>query len=91
MPSSRVASNHFPRMPDHASASSSLLAAHQHVADGVEWRVVHPAAEANFLFVEAVVVVRGGELDGVVVGKKCLQHNFAGSIAAPRASRNLGE
>src|SRR5664280_2774974 len=68
-----------------------FAAAHQHVADGVERRVVHPATEANFFFVESMVVVRGGELDGVVVGKKCLQHDFAGSVASPGASRNLGE
>src|ERR1019366_416072 len=68
-----------------------LAAAHQHVADGVEWRVMHPAAEAYFFLVEAMVIVRGGELDGIVVRKKCLQHNFAGGVATPGASRNLSE
>src|SRR5271166_5437825 len=67
------------------------MAAHQHVADGVEGRVVHPTTKADFFLVEAAVVVRGGELDGVVVGEKCLQHNLARRVTATSASCDLGE
>ena len=33
--------------------------------------------------------MRGSELDGVVVGKESLQHDFAGRVAAAGAPRNL--
>ena len=50
---------------------------------------MHPAAELQLFFVEADEVVAGGVLHGVVILEISLQHNFAGSLAAPGASGHL--
>jgi hypothetical protein len=52
---------------------------------------VHPAAELKFFVVEAGEIVAGGELHGIVVGRKSLQNNFAGRLAATSATGNLRE
>src|SRR5690349_6719359 len=52
---------------------------------------MHPTAELQFFFVEADEVVASGVLDGVVILKISLQHDFAGSLAAPGAPSHLGK
>src|SRR5690242_14012106 len=68
-----------------------FVAADQHVRKGCEWRIVHPAAESQFLVVEAGEVVRGGELHGVVLGKVGLQDDFAGRCSAAGTTCDLGQ
>ena len=68
-----------------------FVAADEDVGQGGVGRVVHPAAELQFFFVEADEVVAGGVLHGVVILKISLQHDFAGRLAASGASGNLGE
>jgi hypothetical protein len=43
---------------------------------------VHPATEAQFFFGEAVVVMTGGKLHGVMIWKMRLQNDFAGEFTA---------
>src|SRR5207248_7263043 len=50
---------------------------------------MHPAAEAQLFFCEPEVVVRGGVLNGVVIGKIGLQDDGSQCVAAPSASSNL--
>src|SRR5882672_4920238 len=52
---------------------------------------MHPLAITDFLIVEAAVVVPLREFYGVVLGIICLQNHLAGSLAASRASGDLGE
>ncbi len=66
-----------------------LVAAHQHIRQRAERRIVHPAAKAQFLVGEALVVVPCGVLDGVVLRKIRLQDHAAGRRAAAGASRDL--
>src|SRR4029079_10930087 len=66
------------------------LAANQDVGERAVGRLVHPAAEAKFFFVEADKVVLGGVLHGIVILKISLQYHLAGSFAAPGASGDLG-
>ncbi len=53
--------------------------------------IVHPAAKAEFFFVEAGEIVLRGVLHGVVVGKISLQHDFAWDFSAAGSAGNLGE
>src|SRR5579862_125856 len=68
-----------------------IVTAAEHVRQGGVGRVVHPAAELQFLFVEADEVVLRGVLNRVVILKISLQNHFAGGLAASGASSNLRE
>src|SRR5580698_3015223 len=68
-----------------------FVASYQHVRQRAVGRIVHPTAEAQFFFVETGEVVLRRILNRVVIGKESLQHNFAGSLSAPGASRDLSE
>src|SRR5579872_5409445 len=68
-----------------------IVAADEHVRKGGVRRVVHPAAELQFLFVEADEVVLRGVLNRVVILKISLQNHVARGLAASGASGNLGE
>src|SRR5260370_479276 len=68
-----------------------LVAAQQHVGERAEGRIVHPTAKADFLLVKARVVMALGELDGVMIGMKCLQDNAARRLAAPCTPGDLSQ
>src|SRR5579864_3198709 len=79
----------LPDLPTPAQCVVELVTAHQNVGQEAEGRVVHPAPETNLLFVKSLVIVALGELDGVMVGMKSLQHHFARDLPAPGPSGNL--
>ncbi len=68
-----------------------LVAAHQEIGHRGKRRVVHPFAEAHLFVAKGVVIMLGGILDGIVIGKICLQDYFARQIAPTGSSGDLGK
>ncbi len=60
-----------------------VFAAHEHIHEACEGRIVHPATKAKLLIGEVGVIVLRGELDGVVIGVVGLQNDFAVSLPRP--------
>ena len=73
----------LPERPGPLQRVVEFVAADQHVGKRRVWRIVHPAAELEFFFVEADEVVACGELHGVVILKVGLKNNFSRRLAAP--------
>ncbi len=73
----------------HAHGRFLLRVAHQHVRHRAERRIAHHAPEVDLLFVEPLVILRGGELNGVMIGIDGLHQHDARKAAPPRASRYL--
>ena len=81
----------FPKCSGPLQGVVKLVAADENVRQRrIRW-VVHPAAELKLLLVETDEVVAGSVLHGVVILKIRLQNDFAGRLAAPGASSDLGE
>src|ERR1700691_4108331 len=68
-----------------------LVTADKHVGDHAIGRIVHPAAETQFLFIKSREIVLGRVLQRIVVLLKSLQNICAGSLPATLSSLNLVE
>ena len=89
-PSCRVFSNHFPKCPTSAALRPICRCEPAH------WQERYKAdsasnCERQFLIIETRKIMRRRILHGVVVLKISLQHDFARSLSAPSASRNLSK
>src|SRR2546423_1766737 len=52
---------------------------------------MHPGAELKFPLVEAGEIMPRSELNGIMIGKICLQNTLAGGLPAPSTARHLRE
>src|SRR4051794_32814561 len=68
-----------------------FVAPYQNVSQRAVWRIVHPAAKAQFFFVEAHKIMLRSVLNRVVIREISLQYDFTWSVAATGPSFDLGQ
>src|ERR1700733_10506094 len=68
-----------------------LVAANQNIGQSRIRGIMLPASQRKFLFIKSGEIVASGVLHGVMILKISLQNHFAGRLASPGASGNLGE
>src|SRR5215468_184729 len=68
-----------------------LAAAHEHIRNCAVWRIVHPAAEAQFFVIKSGEIMLRCVSHSVVIGKVGLQNDFSWLLSASSSPGDLRE